>query len=82
MGTSFACTQCHSHPYDPFHHEDYYRFMAYFNDTRDEDSYADYPLLRHSFALPSLNHRLRVDAVLCGRGLPAAKPTLQMDHEQ
>jgi hypothetical protein len=49
MGTTFACTQCHSHPYDPFHHEDYYRFMAYFNDTRDEDSQADYPLLR-SFA--------------------------------
>ena len=46
LGTTFACTQCHSHPYDPFHHEDYYRFMAYFNDTRDEDSYGDYPLLR------------------------------------
>jgi hypothetical protein len=46
LGTTFACTQCHSHPYDPFRHEDYYRFMAYFNDTRDEDSHADYPLLR------------------------------------
>ena len=46
LGTTFACTQCHSHPYDPFRHEDYYRFMAYFNDTRDEDTYADYPLLR------------------------------------
>jgi Protein of unknown function (DUF1549)/Protein of unknown function (DUF1553)/Planctomycete cytochrome C len=46
LGTTFACTQCHSHPYDPFHHEDYYRFMAYFNDTRDEDTQADYPLLR------------------------------------
>jgi len=46
LGTTMACTQCHSHPYDPFRHEDYYRFMAYFNDTRDEDSQADYPLLR------------------------------------
>src|SRR5579863_3830737 len=46
LGSTFACTQCHSHPYDPFRHEDYYRFMAYFNDTRDEDSQADYPLLR------------------------------------
>ncbi|HEV2355746.1 MAG TPA: DUF1553 domain-containing protein, partial [Puia sp.] len=46
LGTTFACTQCHSHPYDPFRHEEYYKFMAYFNDTRDEDSYADYPLLR------------------------------------
>ena len=46
LGTTFACTQCHSHPYDPFRHADYYRFMAYFNNTRDEDSQADYPLLR------------------------------------
>ena len=46
MGTTFACVQCHSHPYDPFKHEEYYKFLAFFNDTRDEDSYADYPLLR------------------------------------
>lgn len=47
MGTTFACVQCHSHPYDPFRHEDYYKFMAFFNNTRDEDTYDDYPLLRH-----------------------------------
>jgi hypothetical protein len=47
MGTTFACVQCHSHPYDPFRHEEYYKFMAFFNNTRDEDTYADYPLLRH-----------------------------------
>lgn len=46
MGTTFACVQCHAHPYDPFKHEDYYKFMAFFNDTRDEDTQADYPLLR------------------------------------
>ncbi len=46
MGTTFACVQCHSHPYDPFKHDEYYKFMAFYNDTRDEDSYADYPLLR------------------------------------
>jgi hypothetical protein len=47
MGTTFSCVQCHSHPYDPFKHEDYYKFMAYFNNTRDEDTYHDYPVLRH-----------------------------------
>ncbi|MEO6289529.1 MAG: DUF1553 domain-containing protein, partial [Ginsengibacter sp.] len=46
MGTTFGCVQCHSHPYDPFRHEDYYKFMAFFNNTRDEDTYDDYPLLR------------------------------------
>ncbi len=45
MGTTFACVQCHSHPYDPFKHEDYYKFMAFFNNTRDEDTYGEYPLL-------------------------------------
>lgn len=46
MGTSFACVQCHSHPYDPFTHDEYYKFMAYFNNSRDEDTYDEYPLLR------------------------------------
>jgi hypothetical protein len=46
MGTTFACVQCHSHPYDPFRHDEYYQFMAFFNNSRDEDTYADYPLLR------------------------------------
>jgi hypothetical protein len=47
MGTTFACVQCHSHPYDPFTHDEYYKFMAYFNNSRDEDTEAEYPLLRH-----------------------------------
>jgi Protein of unknown function (DUF1553)/Protein of unknown function (DUF1549)/Planctomycete cytochrome C len=47
MGTTFACIQCHSHPYDPFKHDEYYKFLAFYNDTRDEDTEADYPLLRH-----------------------------------
>jgi hypothetical protein len=46
MGTSFGCIQCHSHPYDPFKHDEYYKFMAYFNNSRDEDTYEDYPLLK------------------------------------
>lgn len=55
MGTSFACVQCHSHPYDPIRHEDYYKFMAYFNNSRDEDTYDDYPLLRE-FKNKSIGH--------------------------
>ncbi|HMP32234.1 MAG TPA: DUF1549 domain-containing protein, partial [Saprospiraceae bacterium] len=47
MGTTFACVQCHSHPYDAFKHEDYYRFMAFFNNSRDEDTFHDYPVIRH-----------------------------------
>lgn len=46
MGTTFNCVQCHSHPYDPFKQEEYYKFAAFFNNTRDEDSDAEYPVLR------------------------------------
>lgn len=46
MGTTFACTQCHGHPYDPFPHEDYYKSLAFFNNTRDYDTHLDYPWLR------------------------------------
>jgi hypothetical protein len=46
MGTTFACVQCHSHPYDPFFHEEYYQFAAFFNNSRDADTYSDFPLLR------------------------------------
>ncbi len=37
QGTTFACVQCHSHPYDPFRHEEYYKFMAFLNNTSDQD---------------------------------------------
>ena len=45
-GTTFGCVQCHSHPYDPFVHDDYYKFMAFFNNTRDEDVTSETPTLR------------------------------------
>ncbi|MGD9636794.1 MAG: PSD1 and planctomycete cytochrome C domain-containing protein, partial [Pirellulales bacterium] len=46
QATTFGCVQCHSHPYDPFKHEEYYQFMALFDDTRDADVEEDYPKLR------------------------------------
>lgn len=46
MGTTFACVQCHSHPYDPFRHDEYYKFLAYYNNTRDEDVPGEFPWLR------------------------------------
>jgi hypothetical protein len=46
LGTTFSCVQCHSHPYDPFRHEEYYNFLAFYNNSRDEDTQDDYPRLR------------------------------------
>ncbi|MDE2832912.1 MAG: PSD1 and planctomycete cytochrome C domain-containing protein [Bacteroidota bacterium] len=45
QGTSFACVQCHGHPYDPFVHEDYYKSFAFFNSTADRDQDDEYPTL-------------------------------------
>ena len=36
-GVSFNCVQCHSHPYDPIRHNEYYKFMSFFNTQRDAD---------------------------------------------
>jgi hypothetical protein len=46
QGTTFSCIQCHSHPYDPISHDEYYKYMAYFNNTRDEDVPTETPVLR------------------------------------
>ncbi|HEX6963799.1 MAG TPA: PSD1 and planctomycete cytochrome C domain-containing protein [Lacipirellula sp.] len=46
LGSTFRCTQCHSHPYDPFTHEEYYKFVAFFNTSRDTDLKDDEPWLR------------------------------------
>lgn len=54
MGTTFNCVQCHGHPYDPFSQEEYYQFYAFFNNSRDEDTWEDYPALRHFSATDSL----------------------------
>lgn len=46
QSTTMACVQCHTHPYDPFLHEDFYKSMAFFNNTRDEDTHSEHPNLR------------------------------------
>lgn len=45
-GLTMNCVQCHSHPYDPIHHDEYYKSLAFFNTTRDADYPSDAPLLR------------------------------------
>ena len=44
QGLTFGCVQCHSHPYEPFRHEEYYRFVAFFNNTADCDLNEDWPV--------------------------------------
>ncbi len=46
QSTAIGCVQCHGHPYDPFKHEEYYKLMAFFNNTRDEDMPSEAPVLK------------------------------------
>jgi hypothetical protein len=46
QGTTIACVQCHSHPYDPIKHDEFYKLMAFFNNSRDEDLTTEAPNLR------------------------------------
>lgn len=45
QGITFGCVQCHSHPYDPIEHEEFYEFMAFFNNSVDCDLSGEEPLL-------------------------------------
>ncbi len=36
LGTTLECAQCHNHKFDPFTQRDYYRLLAFFNNTEAE----------------------------------------------
>jgi len=66
LSTTFECVQCHSHTYDPFTHEEYYESVAFFNNTRDEDTAGDYPRLKlyeedDERRIDSITHWLRAN---------------------
>jgi hypothetical protein len=45
QGLSMGCVQCHSHPYDPIKHEEYYTSLSFFNNASDADAAGRAPLL-------------------------------------
>ena len=45
-GVTMNCVQCHSHPYDPIRHADYYKSLAFFNTSNDADRDDDFPSVR------------------------------------
>jgi hypothetical protein len=46
QGLTFGCVQCHSHPYDPIEHREFYQFTALFNNTMDCDQDDDFPRMK------------------------------------
>ena len=45
QASTISCVQCHSHPYDPFKHKEFYELYAFFNNTEDADRGDDRPLM-------------------------------------
>ncbi len=85
-GVSFNCVQCHSHPYDPIRHGEYYKFLAFFNTSRDADIAFDsaleddWPILRvpgdkadyaEADSLQRENEMLRASLVAASRAADA-----------
>ncbi len=45
MGLTLGCAQCHSHKFDPVTNKEYYRFVAIFNQTTDNDQPNETPTI-------------------------------------
>ena len=45
MGTSMMCAQCHTHKFDPLTQTEYFRALAFFNNTADADRNDETPVL-------------------------------------
>jgi hypothetical protein len=45
MGTTMACAQCHTHKYDPITQDEYFQFLAFFNQSQDSDQRDERPTL-------------------------------------
>ena len=46
MGTTLNCAQCHNHKYDPLTTVEYYRMMAFFNNTADVNNENESPTIK------------------------------------
>jgi mono/diheme cytochrome c family protein len=71
QGLTAACAQCHTHKFDPFTHEEYFRLFAIFNQTADADTPDEKPTLA-----------MKVDLAWLDAPLEAKVPVLERVAEE
>ena len=63
LGSTLGCAQCHNHKFDPFTQKDYYRFLAFYANSKykihgvDSERYAEEPELELAHARASRQER-------------------------
>lgn len=90
QATTFGCVQCHSHPYDPITHEEYYEFMDFFNQSEDSDLHYEFPNIKLAgqeyIDLQKQTRNLREELDAEGKAItgvewkPLANPVLTPQH--
>jgi hypothetical protein len=83
-GLTFGCTQCHSHPYDPIRHEDYYKFTAFYNTSQDADLREELPVISVPLNRADFGEAARLDkqiAELRAKLREAALPVVQHNSD-
>lgn len=77
MGSTMACAQCHTHKYDPFTQEDYFRLFAILNNTADEDRKDEAPVLAlYTTEQKEQRKKLETEIAALGQTLRTRTPAL------
>ncbi len=69
QGTTMRCVQCHSHPYEPIKHDEFYRSFALFNTTRDWDLADETPVVQVPTNEVSFAEARKLDAAISAKHL-------------
>ncbi len=61
LGLTLGCARCHDHKYDPVTQEEFYRFLAYFNNVSDRGRYYKYGNTPPLVPAPTREQRARLE---------------------
>jgi hypothetical protein len=80
-GLTMNCVQCHSHPYDPIHHAEYYKSLAFFNTSQDADYPSDAPVLRVPKNRPHYREAAQLQHEIAGLTISVVETGRQLEEE-